>query len=362
MVNTAMTIFSGQFNELPWLQEKTLRALQSAVSIVDIANEPDTTAWYKRKLLSHAESIIARLAPVVALLYAAESTAADSEEWQAMLEGGSFALAAWCRKFKIADPHDLGKGSLRHLRAVEEDEEKAQESDPEQVEYSPEQSADLKLQIYSSMSQRLVHEALTPDAQKLLLWMMSRLWISHPPDVVSVSKRFLPTDIGLTPEQTSTAYGELYQNGLIEKIRSASTGDVTDRLNLRLVVTGLNDSKHASEQEPETFGYPGARINGQVTSGQGTFVELPDIFSEMLARWFKESPELTELRDFLQTRIGDDKIYVEHLEPKERELGQALLVYFRYPLDADLPALESDITHLTKQWFQERLVQAQKGL
>ncbi len=108
-----------------WLQEKTLRALQSAVSIVDIANEPDTTAWYKRKLLSHAESIIARLAPVVALLYGAESTAADSEEWQAMLEGGSFALAAWCRKFKIADPHDLGKGSLRHLRAVEEDDEKA---------------------------------------------------------------------------------------------------------------------------------------------------------------------------------------------------------------------------------------------
>ena len=46
-----MSIISGEFNPLPWLREKTLRAMQVAGSLVDVANEPDTTAWYKRKLL-----------------------------------------------------------------------------------------------------------------------------------------------------------------------------------------------------------------------------------------------------------------------------------------------------------------------
>ncbi len=68
-----MSIFnSGSgMNPLPWLQEMTLRALQAAVNLVDVANEPDATDWYARTLRQSAMAVVGRLAPVVALLYRA---------------------------------------------------------------------------------------------------------------------------------------------------------------------------------------------------------------------------------------------------------------------------------------------------
>ena len=38
----------------PWLQEKSLAALQEAARLVDLANEPDTTSWYERKLKEYS--------------------------------------------------------------------------------------------------------------------------------------------------------------------------------------------------------------------------------------------------------------------------------------------------------------------
>jgi len=45
-----MSVFEG-FPPGPWLAEKTLAALELAASLVDLANEPDTTAWYRKTLL-----------------------------------------------------------------------------------------------------------------------------------------------------------------------------------------------------------------------------------------------------------------------------------------------------------------------
>ncbi len=357
-----MSIFTGDFNPDSWLQEKTLRALQAAVCLVDIANEPDTTDWYKRNLVRTAEQIVARLAPVVALLYGVESSAAaERDEWGPMLEGGSFALATWCRKWKIADPHQIGKGSIRHLRTVDEDEEKAEELAAESFDGDFEQAMDLKLQIYSYMSRRLVHDGLTPEAKQLMLWLMGSLWLSDPPDVVSVSKRFLPTDIGVTPQEAGAAYEELFQRGLIERVDRVGRDRRPDHLSLRLVVRGLNDSRHAPDYKEEQFGYPGARVAGKVTSGQGMFITLPETFSAMLDRWFKEERQLTELRDFLQSRMGDDSVYVESAEVKFLKQKTALFVSFRYPLDAELEPLEMELSGLAENWFKERVSISHSG-
>lgn len=351
-----MSIWSGEFNPTRWLQEKTLYALEAAVSLVDVANEPDTTAWYKRKLVRTAELIVDRLAPVVAFLNQAGPEAADREEWGPVLDGGSFALATWCRKWKIGDPTKIAKGSLLHLRTVEEDEEKAEELLSEPFEGNFEAAYDIKLQIYSYMSRRLLDQELSPAAQKFLLWMLGDLWLSDPPDVVGVSRRFLPTDIAVTREEATSAYKELYDRGLIERVAPTNTEERPDRLGLRLVVHGLNDSRHASPYQEEEFGYPGARIAGKPTLGQGKFVELPETFSAMLGRWFKEARELTELRDFVQARLGEDKVYVERAEVKFYKDLPRLIVYFRHPIDAESERLESELSALAEQWLKEKLV------
>lgn len=40
----------GQQNPVPWLIEKTAIALGEAARLVDLANEPDTNAWYREAL------------------------------------------------------------------------------------------------------------------------------------------------------------------------------------------------------------------------------------------------------------------------------------------------------------------------
>lgn len=351
-----MSVFSGDFNPIPWLQEKTLHALQAAVSLVDVANEPDTTAWYKRKLLQTAESIIARLAPVVAFLNKAGPDAAEAEEWGQTLEGGSFALATWCRKWKIGDPTNIAKGSLLHLRTVEEDDEKAEEISPEPFEGAIEGSLELKLQIYSFMTRRLLDQGLSPAAHRLLLWMLGSLWLADPPDVVRISKRFLPTDIGVTRDEASSAYKEMYELGFIERVKSEKADDAADCLHMRLVVRGLNDSRHPPEYRDETFGYPGARVAGKATLGKNTTIELSELLSATLSSWFKQEQELTELRDALQAHIGQDRIYVERTTVRFNNEHPIVAVDFRYPRDADLKPLVQELADFVEQWLKQRLV------
>jgi hypothetical protein len=48
----------GQRNPVPWLIEKTAVALGEAARLVDLANEPDTNAWYRPALKAAAFPII----------------------------------------------------------------------------------------------------------------------------------------------------------------------------------------------------------------------------------------------------------------------------------------------------------------
>jgi hypothetical protein len=70
-------------NPLPWLQEKTLRALEEATRLVDLANERDTSAWYAKELKLRAHALISRLAPVVALVHESPD-AAGGDEWSGL--------------------------------------------------------------------------------------------------------------------------------------------------------------------------------------------------------------------------------------------------------------------------------------
>ncbi|MBU6455405.1 MAG: hypothetical protein KGS72_26780 [Cyanobacteria bacterium REEB67] len=348
-----MSIFSGGFNPVPWLREKTVSALQYAVTLIDLANEPDTTIWYKRKLTNIAEGQLSVLVPIVALVHDAGADAADYEQWKHMLDGGSFALGTWCKKWKIADPRGVAVGSLLEVRTHDEIEEKSEESLPAGFDGD---AVELRLEIYRSMTRRLLSEDLSDSAKRLLLWLLSHLWINEPPDVVTISRKFLPTDIGVNPEEASEAYRQLYELELIEMLNKQNREDGQDRLSVRLIVQGINDSRHPLEFQEVKFGFPGARVAGKLTSGQGFFVRLPDTLSATLGWWFKEKQELPELRDELQERIGEDTIYVEQAEIQMREDKPIIFVQFRYPLDAELELLEKQLTKFAREWVEQKLV------
>ena len=79
----------GQENPVPWLIEKTAIALGEAARLVDLANEPDTNAWYREALQAAALPMIARLAPVVAVLCDRPETADEPHKWEPIAKGGT---------------------------------------------------------------------------------------------------------------------------------------------------------------------------------------------------------------------------------------------------------------------------------
>lgn len=347
-----MSVFTG-FPPIDWLREKTLSVLQAAVLLVDLANEPDTTDWYRQKLLDISGHMISTLLPVVGFVHGKEDQAVGQDQWQAILEGGSFALGVWCKRWKI------GRGAIASsavLRVCSEDEtrEKAEAIAPPVFEGDTEEANDLKIQIYNGMVSRLLFDSPPQAAQRMLLWMMKSLWVSSPPDVVSVSKRFLPTDIGLTPEETAETYRYLHDLGYFERVELSDGDGREDRLTLRLIVRDVNESKYPSDFKEETFGFPGARINGQRTSGQKLIIRQRDV-STKLAWWFREAQSLPDLKDELQSKIGTDKIFVESAEVSLFEDKPRIVIDFRYPLASGRESLEAEVKVLVLSWLDAKV-------
>jgi hypothetical protein len=98
----------------PWLQEKSLAALKEAAKLVDLANEPETADWYAKTLRRRGESLVASLLPVVSTLFEADDEAMIPEQVSAVSEGGSFALAKWCKQNRVGDPRDIADNLIRH--------------------------------------------------------------------------------------------------------------------------------------------------------------------------------------------------------------------------------------------------------
>ncbi len=353
-----MSIFDSSkgWDPSSWLQEKTLAALEETARLVDLANEPDTTPWYAKTLRERAGRLANRLVPVVALLHQAGQQAADHEEWGLMLEGGSFGLARWCKKFGIADPNRIAlqaAGALV-LDDSEEREGKEEEIYPEVISAEDDQAQDLKLQIYSSRTRRLLHADLSEAERRLELWLLAELWLSPYADTVVVSKKFLPGDIDCTPEDTAESYRAMYERGAIERV------DLPDlrpeSLALRLVVPGTNDSKHPLPFREESFGFPGARIGGQITSGNMFGMAIPVNATRRLANQSATvvAEELEELRRRIQGHLGDDRVYIETVELAPVGGSAGLRVRLRQRLDDDDRLLRLGIEKVLETWSRSR--------
>lgn len=349
-----MSIFNptSGMNALPWIQEKVLSALEDAARLVDLANEKDTSPWYAKELRRRAGAMIGRLAPLVALVHGAGEEAASSGEWSRIAERGAFALAAWCKKHGIEDPR---KHSF-DLLAVERDDGEAEEKAERPPEPEEERRAlavlDLRCTISASLARRLVWDELPAPARKLLLWALSHLEFAEQPDVVGLSKRFLPTDIGVTPEEAALAYRTLMERGLVERVDlPASSGD---RFALRLVAEGVNGSKQPLPYEPIAFGFPGARVGGQVTFGNELRVLLPTPYAQLLSRWQFSRGDDQALGAALQEHLGADRAFIEHVSVDPGEPA-ALSVRLRYPWDQSDETMREALTGAALAWVRHRV-------
>jgi hypothetical protein len=351
-----MSIFdpNSGMNPLPWIQEKSLRALDEAARLVDLANESDTSEWYSKELKQRASGLIQRLAPMVALFNNAGEAAASSDEWGGIQERGTFALAAWCKKFDIQDPTKRALDLVARERDADDLEAKAaRPSDVPGEDEDDLRVLDRRCMIYASLSRRLLHEDLTEPARRLLLWAMADFGLASRADVVGLSRRFLPTDIGTTPEETLEAYRLLYDRGLVERVEDDRAG--SDQLLLRLVADGVNASKQPLPFKEETFGFPGARIDGKPTTGNRLRVDLSAPLGIALSRWKLTDEDRKSLESALQQQLGHDRAYVEAVSVLDGN-APALEVKLRYTWDDSDAPLTASLREAALQWARQRLV------
>ena len=190
----------------------------------------------------------------------------------------------------------------------------------------------------------------------MLLFMMSHLRRSPHPDIVFVSRRFLPVDMNATAEETALAYRMLYERQFIERVDGLAPGN-SDRLALRIVVQGLNDRKHTAPYREETFGFPGARIDGKMTIGN-IIALVPSLFAQRaLKAWPPATDdEPTTLQQWLQDAVGEKRAYVEKSKIVSRTGDETIVqVTLRCPIDESDLDLEGVLHPAAEAWIRQHV-------
>jgi len=355
-----MDIFDPQssLNPSDWLKEKALASLQSAVSLIDLANEPDTTSWYRKNLKRIGEHLISRLMPMNALLHLSGSKSVQREELESILEKGSFALAKWCRKYQVMNPYEL----YSNLESVSRDGKADEPEETVRPTVEDEEVPWLKLEIYSNMALKMMDQELTEPAKRLLSWLLYNLNFSEYADILIVSKTFLPTDIGCSRKETDDGYRLLYEKGIIEKVNELDISE--NAIAIRLTISGVNDSKHAPPYQEQTFGRPGMRIKGEPTVGNIFILTFDRGLSKYL-EWLSQSPKnKDQLLMFLRKSIGEDEAYFDEVriaeKVKELDNPVAIEIEIRYPFGVNDISMESRVKNLVEKWMKESMIATSK--
>jgi hypothetical protein len=250
----------GQRNPVPWLIEKTAVALGEAARLVDLANEPDTNAWYRHALKALAFPMIGRLAPIVAVLCDRPETADEPHKWEAIAEGGSPALREWIARHELE--RDIGDcvastgPRLSTPHAIARDRAERIEKPP--VPADVENRAGIQARLLANSAAWLLRHSPPEAARRLLLWIMTHMEGGEYVDVVTLSRTFLANDIDATSAETSEAYRTLVEAGVLERADYLPAPENADCFRVRLALLGDNETKYPRPYQPEVFG-PGRR-------------------------------------------------------------------------------------------------------
>jgi hypothetical protein len=266
-VVNALAERGGQAQPIHWLIEKTALALDEAARLVDLANEPDTNAWYRDTLGKVAARLIARLAPILGVLCDRGEAANEPSKWEPIAKHGTSALLAWMRDNDLGDligwavSKQPPRLSTPHLVAAE----RAERIDKPPIPSDVDNRAFIQFRLLSNCARWLQHREVTPATQQLLLWLMTRLEGAEYVDVVTLSRKFLPNDIGASSAETEAAFRTLWEAGVIEPVDYLPAPENRDCFRVRLALLGDNETKYPPPYEPHNFG-PG-RKDGLEASG-----------------------------------------------------------------------------------------------
>jgi hypothetical protein len=250
----------GQPNPIPWLIEKTALALDEAARLVDLANEPDTNAWYREQLKRAAAHMIGRLAPVVGVLCDHPEAASTPDKWEPIAEGGTPAVRAWIEEHELeGDLGDLMATTPPYVStpyAVAHDRAERIEKPP--IPSDVANRAGIQARLLRGCASWLLRNEVPSATRRLLLWIMSMLEGSEYVDIVTLSRRFLANDIGATRAETEEAYRTLCESGILELADYVPAPENADCFCVRLTTLGDNESKYPRLYVPQDFG-PGRR-------------------------------------------------------------------------------------------------------
>jgi hypothetical protein len=123
-----------------------------------------------------------------------------------------------------------------------------------------------------------------------------------------------------------------------------------------LLVDGFNDQKHTTPYREETFGYPGARIDGKPTIGNVIDLALPPAVWRTLEGWESlDDAEREALRRRLQEAVGENRAFIEEATVLRRDDEARVEVKLRYPLDESDRDIEGVLAPAAEAWFRQRI-------
>jgi hypothetical protein len=123
---------------------------------------------------------------------------------------------------------------------------------------------------------------------------------------------------------------------------------------LRLIVDGFNDRKHTTAYREETFGFPGARVDGKPTIGNILGVPLPPSVQRSLQGWPALSDRVS-LRQWLQDVIGPKRAFIEEAKGVQNQEGALVEVKLRLPVDESDRDIENILAPAAESWLRQQV-------
>jgi hypothetical protein len=223
-----------------WVVEKLGIVLSDLARVGDIAKDPETPEWYRRRLRSSLHSAFGNALAV--LLHALDRL----DDWRPDLalkptEHGTMGLAAQLGSMGIDHQLDVGEA----FGDLDDDEPEGARwpSAPDKVpEASDEPWGSLARQRIMALTLMHLADRSMPEVERrALAWIAYHLTMSDHPDVAFLLPRFFARDIGASEEEAQTVLVSLTEKRLIHR---ETRLDDERRMAIKLIVDGLNDPRH----------------------------------------------------------------------------------------------------------------------
>lgn len=223
-----------------WSAEKLGIVLGDLARIADIAKDPETPDWYRRRLRNHLQSAFGNTLKV--LFHVLDRL----EDWKPELaeqptEHGTLGLAAALGKLGIDHGLDVGEpfGDLDE----DEDESARWPATPDAVPSPVEDpwSTFARQRIMALTFSRLMDREMPPAERSALVWIAYHLTMSDHPDVAFLTRTFFARDIGVSEDEADAVLDALAAKKLIYR---ETRLDDDRRMAIKLVIEGMNDVRH----------------------------------------------------------------------------------------------------------------------